>query len=87
MRHSAACSHAALLYLIVVLLSLPLVSSFADAPAFTLAYLLRILYAPTRSADAAQALTNVHATLPSMERSGFQSDLVGSLKHYFKLHH
>jgi len=44
--------------------------------AFTLAFLLRILYAPDPSGDAARALTAVHATLPSMERSGFQTDLV-----------
>ncbi|BEJ14172.1 hypothetical protein CspHIS471_0313460 [Cutaneotrichosporon sp. HIS471] len=43
---------------------------------FTLAYLLRILYSPTRSDDASKALKAVHDTMPTMASVGFQQDLV-----------
>lgn len=46
--------------------------------AFTIAYLLRILYSPSSSNDATQALTMVHETLPMMERVGFQNDIVSA---------
>lgn len=45
--------------------------------AFTLAYLFRILYAPSPGSDAAVALGAIHNTVPAMERAGFQRDLVG----------
>lgn len=47
--------------------------------AFTLAYLLRILYAPNPSADASVALHTIQANIPIMERVGFQADLVSHL--------
>ncbi|KLT38398.1 cysteine proteinase [Cutaneotrichosporon oleaginosum] len=43
---------------------------------FTLAYLLRILYAPSRTDDASRALKAVHDTMPMMASVGFQQDLV-----------
>ncbi|TXT10617.1 hypothetical protein VHUM_02122 [Vanrija humicola] len=43
---------------------------------FTLAYLLRILYAPNPAKEAGAALTAIQATVPVMERVGFQSDIL-----------
>ncbi|GMK53497.1 hypothetical protein CspeluHIS016_0100830 [Cutaneotrichosporon spelunceum] len=43
---------------------------------FTLAYILGILYSPTRSDDASKALKAVYDTMSSMHAVGFQQDLV-----------